>query len=226
VVQNWYFLNQNNNTELSPITNTVANVYAISTSGVMDNCLNDLDTGSTNATQANGQPVNTTGNTAWAMGQQYSGNNATKSYSYRFVKLDGFAPTLENSYTSDYGFLSPGVWLTWKNTPSGHSAQANIVNLLYQQVILGYKLVADAVVASTDFGHVGGLGIYEKQPSGYCFPSTIDLSSNAYNSSTNTGGGPVWTGLFPQNPDTGYFDNFGTPTVNTNAIGNGCSTVP
>jgi hypothetical protein len=65
-------------------------------SGDVDTCLHDYD----QATP--GSPTNTTGVTAWAIGIQSTEKNTKQDKAYRFIKIDGSAPTLENASAGQY----------------------------------------------------------------------------------------------------------------------------
>lgn len=71
-------------------------------SGDMSVCLNDFNNGTNNTGQnsdplAGGQPV-----TAWAFGLQSTEKNSNLADDYRFVKIDGVAPTIQNAANGKY----------------------------------------------------------------------------------------------------------------------------
>jgi hypothetical protein len=68
-------------------------------SGDVEKCLADLNDGTNTATAP---VVNTDGRTAWAVGVQGTEKNPTNSKNYRFIKIDGVAPTLENVWNGKY----------------------------------------------------------------------------------------------------------------------------
>ncbi|AEF99357.1 hypothetical protein [Methylomonas methanica] len=83
--------------------------HEVSGSGDMELCLEDFADGESNAkqvTSTNPDVFNTTvngsGAKAWAIGMQSTENNATHSKHYRFIKVDGVAPTLENAFRGKY----------------------------------------------------------------------------------------------------------------------------
>lgn len=65
-------------------------------SGDVEKCLNDFNDG-TNTTGDNASS-----RTRWAIGVNSMEKNNTLSNRYRFVKVDGFAPTLLNAHAGDY----------------------------------------------------------------------------------------------------------------------------
>jgi hypothetical protein len=65
-------------------------------SGNVDVCLKDFNDG-TNDSGSNGA-----GTKAWAIGVQSTERNAKLTRNYRFVKVDGVAPTLDNAFSGHY----------------------------------------------------------------------------------------------------------------------------
>jgi len=136
-----YFMNQpaNGNATLvlpAPAFNTgtsdtVANnvpglgayVYSLQDGGNMENCLVDLATGSTSAVNYAGATINTSGNTAWAIGQQSTDKNTSASKQYRFIKLAGVAPTYANVYSGAYDFVNESTW----QYPASRTTQSGAV---------------------------------------------------------------------------------------------------
>ena len=65
-------------------------------SGNVENCLEDFNDGTNTA---GGNPAS---RTFWAVGVQSLEKNADLAFNYRFVKIDGVAPILENVYNGSY----------------------------------------------------------------------------------------------------------------------------
>ncbi|OAI11683.1 hypothetical protein A1359_01655 [Methylomonas lenta] len=83
--------------------------HEVSGSGDMELCLEDFADGESNAKQVTttnpdvfNTTVNSSGAKAWAIGMQSTENNATHAKHYRFIKVDGVAPTLENAFRGKY----------------------------------------------------------------------------------------------------------------------------
>lgn len=74
-------------------------VFLNSGSTDVEKCLSDLNDG-TNTAQ--NPVVNTNGRSAWAIGVQGTEKNPTNARNYRFIKIDGVAPTLENVWNGKY----------------------------------------------------------------------------------------------------------------------------
>jgi hypothetical protein len=81
-------------------------VHAMSTAGGVGECMTELDTGAANASGsfAPGTAYGAAGATAvrWAIGYTSLDKNASLSSNYRFVKIDGVAPTLANVANGSY----------------------------------------------------------------------------------------------------------------------------
>ena len=78
-------------------------------SGDVDSCLKDFNDGSNDSTQNSGAVK------AWAIGVQSTERNADLARNYRFIKIDGEAPTLENAYSGRY-FDFAEVTYQWRKT--------------------------------------------------------------------------------------------------------------
>ncbi len=83
--------------------------HEVSGSGDMELCLTDFANGTVTAKQITttnpdvfNTNVNTANTTAWAIGMQSLENNSQHTRPYRFVKIDGVAPTLENVFKGKY----------------------------------------------------------------------------------------------------------------------------
>ncbi|WP_020482306.1 hypothetical protein [Methylomonas sp. MK1] len=91
----------------SPLAGPVK--HEVSGSGDMELCLEDFADGETASKQITttnpdvfNTAVNTAGNRGWAIGHQSLENNATHAKHYRFIKVDGVAPTLEQAFRGKY----------------------------------------------------------------------------------------------------------------------------
>jgi len=73
-------------------------VHAMSSSGTVSECMGELDSGSNTI----GSAFNNTYGIRWAIGIQGMEKNASRSEDWRFVKIDGIAPTLENVAKGKY----------------------------------------------------------------------------------------------------------------------------
>jgi hypothetical protein len=87
-------------------------------SGDVEKCLVDLNSG----TNTSGQNASAT--KAWAIGVQSTEKNASNSLAYRFIKVDGEAPTLQNAAAGRYG-IAAEVTYQWLKTggPTGDKAK-------------------------------------------------------------------------------------------------------
>ncbi len=96
------------------------NVEVMSTTGNEESCLSDFANGTNLGKDINGAGDNAASVTGWAIGWASSDRNNAASIAYRFVKIDGFAPTLANAFNGNYKLVGESTfqWLT-KNGVSG-----------------------------------------------------------------------------------------------------------
>ncbi len=87
-------------------------------SGDVEKCLVDLNSG----TNTSGQNASAT--KAWAIGVQSTERNASNSLAYRFIKVDGEAPTLQNAAAGRY-HIAAEVTYQWLKSggPTGDKAK-------------------------------------------------------------------------------------------------------
>lgn len=101
--------------------------HELSGSSDMEACLTDFANGTNLGKQQNAAPdlgnfttaVNTASAKAWAIGQQSLENNAgaIPAKHYRFIKIDGVAPTLQNAFSGKYAVWSEPTY-QWLNAAS------------------------------------------------------------------------------------------------------------
>lgn len=186
-----YFLNLPANQHVSqPLPNaglTYGTNYSVADGGNMENCLIDMATGSANATDYTGTPVNgtagdtaTAGYTAWAIGQQSSDKNASATKAYRFIKIGGVAPTLANAFSGAYDFTNESSWQYATATPSGRSVQRAIVLQLIQNCTNPASLYTTLNQYSVQqFGAAGFMGTVTNAValnSSYTVPTAVSLT--------------------------------------------------
>ncbi|MBD9355736.1 type 2 periplasmic-binding domain-containing protein [Methylomonas albis] len=78
-----------------------AQVHAMSSAGNLSECLRELDAG-VNTIGTGFNNTYTTGGARWAIGLQGLEKNANQAEDWRFIKIDGIAPTLENVAKGKY----------------------------------------------------------------------------------------------------------------------------
>jgi len=81
-----------------PETVAKAQVHENSSSGVVSECLSELDSGSNTV----GTSFNNTYGVRWAIGLQGTEHNASRSFDYRYIKVDGVEPTLDKVARGKY----------------------------------------------------------------------------------------------------------------------------
>jgi hypothetical protein len=156
-----------NNPVAGPIVMAPAQVSA------EENCLADFSDGANNSTF---NPANAK---AWAIGMLTTERNTTLAKSYRYIKIDGFAPTVEEVAAGHYQYFSEAayVWRKVDPRPSG-----DVLTLLR-------KIASDATTPSL----FGQLNAAIAQPWGK--GSYIAVSAQGH---------PVVHPFDPNNPVTAY----------------------
>lgn len=118
-------------------------------SGDVEKCLTDFDSGANASTQNGG------GVKAWAIGVQSTEKNKNETLAYRFVKIDGVAPTLENAASGRYGIVAE-VTYQWLKSGGPTGDKLKVIQ----------RIAADAgkpsVIAANNKGfvHLFGQGGY------------------------------------------------------------------
>ncbi|WP_347990140.1 hypothetical protein [Methylomonas sp. AM2-LC] len=138
----------------------VSHIY---TSADMEACLDDLQNGTSNAVDyVTGGSVNANVK-AWGFGAIAADKNAVSSTStyahgYRYIKVDGFTPTLQNVVNGSYSNWAQTSWVISKSAtiaPTG--AKLDAINYIRSESTLGTVLPLANVVQS--FGTAGYLGL-------------------------------------------------------------------
>ena len=151
------------------------NVEVMSTTGNEENCISDFANGTNAGTDINGNGDNPNKVKGWAIGWASTDRNNAAAINYRFIKVDGFAPTLANAFNGNYKLVGESTfqWLTKKG-------------------VSGDALTLVAHLAANE-GNPTNVGIYDAlktQPFGQ---GAFMANSNAgFGSSVNTTT-PVWS---------------------------------
>ncbi|CAL1241102.1 hypothetical protein [Candidatus Methylocalor cossyra] len=163
--------------------------------GDVDKCLTDFDSG------ANASKQNPNGVKAWAIGIQSTEKNKNETLAYRFIKIDGVAPTLEEAAAGRYYDVGELTYQWLKvGGPTGDKLK------ILQRIATDAGKPSVLAVNNKDFVHLFGQG-------GYLAASTSGFSASD-------------TGAFdPNNPVTPYshapnglsLDNCRVPLFDSNA---------
>lgn len=128
-------------------------VYLNSGSGDVDLCLNDFEN------QTNDSGHNVFNDILWAFGVQSTEKNADRADDWRFVKIDGVAPTIENAANGSY---SDVVELTYQWKKQGEPNAPTAVQLAILNHVAtnagGPDIMGPINVA--DYSHGFGIGGY------------------------------------------------------------------
>lgn len=175
-------------------------VHVNSSSGNVDQCLSDLNDGTNTA--SNPKDINTDGRHTWAIGVQGTEKNADNSRNYRFIKIDGAAPTLENVWNGKY---SDWAELTVQYPKSGLSA--NQIALIEHIASQAGNPAAIAALNSTTSNHpFGQAGYLALSTNGFTMDNVFDTAN------------PV-TG-YTHGPGGASLDNCRKPVFNKDIIPN------
>jgi hypothetical protein len=95
-------------------------VHENAESGELEACQDDLSKGNVVAKDFYGDLINqgAQGDTAWSIGVQALEKNSDELKAYRFVKIDGAAPTLANAFNGSYSDWVEATW-QYRNTTKG-----------------------------------------------------------------------------------------------------------
>jgi len=151
-------------------------------SGDVEKCLDDFNNGTNNSTQ------NSSLTTRWGIGLQSTEFNAGLGKDYRFVKVDGYAPTIQSvaaGHYYDYAELTE-QWRTDINTMYNASSTADKNDTLTIANYIATNAHTPAVLAHLNLGYVHpfGQGGWLAIPSSTQSPSNPFSISNPVNSST------------------------------------------
>lgn len=142
-------------------------VLGNSGSGNMDQCLDDFAKGTNTSTRNDKKII------AWAIGQQSLEKNANNAFGYKFVKIDGVAPTLKNAANGTYkDWVEPTY--QWRKTGAG-APTGDLLKIIDKLV---FEAGSPALVASIlnkssnyTFGKSGFLAV---SSNGHAFSNVLD----------------------------------------------------
>lgn len=172
---------------LDPIAITADNkvdgprVLGNSGSGNMDKCLDDFGKGG-NTSGLNADKV-----VAWAIGQQSLEKNADNTYAYKFVKIDGVAPTLKNAHNGSYlDWVEPTY--QWRKTGAGAPA-GNMLKIIEKLVVeAGSPATVASVLNKTSNYTFGKSGYLAVASNGHAYSNELDENAPVIGYSHAAGG--------------------------------------
>lgn len=144
-------------------------------SGNVDRCLNDFDKGTndggSNVDIFTGLPV-----VAWATGVQSLEKNANNALAYRFVKIDGVAPTLQNAANGTYmDWVEPTY--QWRKTGNG-APTGDILRIIEKLVVDAGSPVTVASVLNQSSSHSwGDSGYLAVASNGHPYNHVLDVNA-------------------------------------------------
>jgi hypothetical protein len=153
-------------------------VYENSSAGNVDLCLGALQNGTTTTATI---PAINTAKSAFAIGYQSLEKNADRTLGYRFVKLDGVAPSLQNVFNGDYDVV---YFLSYNHRPldfktgGGRSGFTAGEQALIEAVIDNGFDLSSTVVAqlNTGFNHSFGTSGFVVPVAGSAAPPVFNVN--------------------------------------------------
>ena len=139
--------NTNANWQAVGANNSSAAVIDTSSSGNMTSCLSAFADSTTPANQR------------WAIGIQSTENNKTLAERYRFIKMDGAAPTVKNVLEHKYSDWVESQWI-WLNPAGRTQDQRDAVD--FQEILqkgTGESAAVTALINSTFIHSFGASGL-------------------------------------------------------------------
>ncbi|GAB6142012.1 hypothetical protein JCM14076_27410 [Methylosoma difficile] len=168
-VQNadWRGSSESGQTDYSatPILETAVRpiVHAMSSSGGLTECLDELNTGDqTKLAAGSFNPGTAYGSTAatatrWALGYQALDKNASLSSGYRFIKVDGATPTLQNIANGRYPDWVEADYIYRSTTHTTNPLAGNDLNLVKAIITSFTKPTVLSVINTNTANHTFGM---------------------------------------------------------------------
>ena len=157
-------------------------VSATQGSSDMGRCMDNIGTGGSTAYTGD----NTySGKRVWGIGYQSTEKNATLSEAYRFVKIDGYAPTLQNVHAGDYYDFAQSTLQrrgdsTFNPSITTFGADADVISMFDEiATVLGQASQLVPLNAASQFQHPWGQGGWLANPevAGNIADDILDLSN-------------------------------------------------
>jgi hypothetical protein len=130
-------------------------VHAMASSGGLAECLTELDSGTgSSGGSFDGSKYD---GSRWAIGYQSLDKNATRSAAYRFIKIDGVLPTLQNIANGRYHDWVEAVYVYRSNLSGDTLTLVNeAINSFGKPSVLGF---VNTSAANHSFGKSGFLAV-------------------------------------------------------------------
>ncbi len=161
-------------------------------SGNVRQCLNDYDDGDANEMSNPVKPAADATRVRWAIGVQSLENNVGLADRYRFIKVDGYAPTLEQMHAGNYDdWAAQSIqWRTdvntyvWGTPPLGSAAKGAEVAKIFTAVKDRWLTPSAIVALNNDYIHSFGQSGLLLEPTAVTKPDNVLVLSNPVNAYT------------------------------------------
>jgi hypothetical protein len=171
---------------VAPPVATQAAIIEASSNGNMESCLGAFSDPASPATQR------------WAIGIVSLENNVALTKNYRFIKIDGVAPTVTNVVANNYNDWVESQWI-WINASSGTQDQKDAVD--FQEILqksTGEALAVGGLVTSGFVHSFGASGLVALNTVPGNVPSLPISAANPVATATHAAGGTLSSCRTPQ----------------------------
>lgn len=144
-------------------------------------CLDDFSNGTNNSGENIAFGPQAANRTAWAIGVQSTEKNTGNTRDYRFIKVDGFAPTLKNVHAGNY-FDFAEQSMQWRNDGSFNAA-GNVADVTAILEFVAANATAPAAIQglNLNFSHSWGQGGWLVVPNAANVPNPVLNLANPIN---------------------------------------------
>lgn len=166
-------------------------------SGNVRQCLNDYDDGDANEMTNPTKPATDATRIRWAVGVQSLENNVSLADRYRFIKVDGYAPTLEQVHAGNYDdwaaqsiqWRTDATTYVWGAPPLGSAAKGAEVAKIFTAIKDRWVTPSSIVALNNDYVHSFGQSGWLLEPSNTTKPNNVLVLSNPVNAYTRSPAG-------------------------------------
>lgn len=163
----------NGRTAISEPGNPLAGPVVANNSGSSDmgKCLDDFNGGTNNSGK------NTSLTKRWAIGLQSTENNVSMAQNYRFIRINGYAPTIQSVAAGDYEDYAEGSFQYRTDIPASKQT-------IFQYMAAQFITPGDMANLNLSYVHRWGQGGWLAVPKTFTNPSNPFDLLNPVNSST------------------------------------------
>ena len=156
----------------TPVTEAAVRpiVHAMASSGGQEECMDELDLDTNNSSGSFNSSIYT--GARWAIGYNSLDKNASRSKSYRFIKVDGVAPTIQNVANGSYHDWVESTYLY--RTGAVNPLKGDMLTLV-NEIINSFGKPAVVATANAKAVHSFGTSAFLSVPNAY-HPANVNGS--------------------------------------------------